>query len=119
MALVVVVRGVDQGLFRKREDFVVDRAVERRRIAVLEIRSPATVDQQGIAGEYARRAVPLDQIGMVVVRVPRCVERPSTSAPKSTGCPSEIVKSTNSAPLAAGNPAFDPVSARSRPAPVT
>ena len=52
-ALLVVVRREDEAVVGQREELVVHAAVERHRVAVLEIGAPAAVDQQRVAGEDA------------------------------------------------------------------
>ena len=63
--LLIIVAGIDQRVVGQREELVVDRAVERRRVAVLEVGTAATVDQQRVAGEQRarRRPHPADSHG--------------------------------------------------------
>jgi hypothetical protein len=47
----VIVRRVEQAVIRKAEDPVMDRAIHRRRVALLEIGAAAAADQQAITGK--------------------------------------------------------------------
>src|SRR5690348_15054639 len=53
-ALLIVVAGIDERVVRQRKDLLLDRTVERRGVAILEVGAAAAVDHQRIAGEDAR-----------------------------------------------------------------
>ena len=53
----VVVAGIDQAAIGQREDLAAHRAVQRARVALLEIGAPAAADEERIAGERHRAVV--------------------------------------------------------------
>src|SRR5438094_3455355 len=63
----IVVAGVDQALIGEREDLAAHRAVERARIAVLEVGAAAAANEKRIARERYRLVV--EHVGEARVRV--------------------------------------------------
>jgi len=70
MAMLVIVCRVDQRVVRQSEDLVVNRPVERLRIAALKIGSTAAIDQQGVARQHPQRPRLVDDVTVVNVGVP-------------------------------------------------
>ena len=80
MAVLVVVRRIDERVLGQREDLLAHRAVQRFGIAVLKIGTRATVNEKGIAREDALAGAVIQQVAVVCVGMPGREDRPQRQA---------------------------------------